>query len=537
MSSDIYPTRAIATSQAAMAATPHYLASKVGLTMLKRQGSAVDAAIAANAALGVVYPHLTGIGGDAFGLIYHRASQTLLGLNGSGRVSAQATPDVYRQRQLSVIPQRGPLAAITVPGAVAAWKLAHHRLGRLPWAEILQPAIELAETGYPLSISQHNWTQKDARLLMEFSGLHNPFLPEGTLPAPQQTVHNPGLANTLKQLAKSGPDSFYQGQIADRLIQYLGSLGSPLSAQDFANAEAQWVDPIETTYHSHRICELPPNSQGFTLLQMLNLIEPFNLTAIGHNSADYYHLMVEVAKLAFADRDRWLGDPDFVDIPIQELISKPYSDLRRARIAMGVAQTQAAKAIGGDTTYSAFIDAEGNAVSWIQSLYFDYGSAVVPSGTGIVLQNRGAIFSLEPGQVNTLTPGKRPFHTLMPAMALHPDGRLHTVFGTMGGEGQPQIQLALLTRLIDYGFDPQTAIDLPRWMWGRTWGKPSTTLKLEKRVSKAVRVELANRGHDVQVVPEWSELMGHASLITVDPETGELRGGCDPRSDGAALGL
>lgn len=533
----VYPTRPITVSASGMVVCPHHLASQAGLNILQQGGNAVDAAIATNAALGVVYPHMTGLGGDAFWLIYDAKSQQLHGLNGSGRAAQAATPDYYQKQGLSEIPQRGPLAAIMVPGAVDSWWQAHQRFGHLPWEQILHPALGLAEQGYLVSDSQVRWTRADADELRRYSGSEVPFLPGGKLPEPGQKISNPDLAQSLKQLAQTGRDGFYQGAIARQITTHLASLGGLLTPEDFAQHTSTWVDPITTTYRGYTVCELPPNTQGFALLQMLNLIEPFDLQAMGHGTADYYHLMVEATKLAFADRDRWVSDPAFAKIPVQELISKGYCDRRRARLNLTMAQSYQPGAVGGDTTYSAFVDRQGNAVSLIQSLYFDFGSAVVPPGTGIVLQNRGNCFRLDPKHPNCLAPGKRSFHTLMPAMVLHPDGTPYLVLGTMGGEGQPQTQLAMLTRVLDFGFDPQTAIDLPRWVWGRTWGNTSVFLNLENRIPKEIGSELTKRGHDVKVAPAWTDQMGHAHMIRINRESGELQGGCDPRSDGAALGL
>lgn len=315
------------------------------------------------------------------------------------------------------------------------------------------------------------------------------------------------------------------------MVAHLAELGGWLTTDDLARHSTTWVDPISTTYRGYRVCQLPPNTPGFTVLQMLNMVEGFNLDTIGHGTADYYHLLVEATKLAFVDRDRWLSDPDFTDIPVAELISKPYGDRRRARLSMTVAQDFTAPCIGGDTTYTAVVDNEGNAVSIIQSIYVDFGAAVVPPDLGFVLQNRGALFTLDPDHPNSLEPGKRPFHTLMPALVMTGENRPYLVLGTMGGEGQPQTQMALLTRMLDFGFDPQTAIDLPRWAWGRTWGESSTQLAMESRIDEAVRQALTKRGHQVTVAPPWSDQMGHAHAIRFDPEG--LRGGCDRRSDGA----
>nr|WP_026073093.1 gamma-glutamyltransferase [Nodosilinea nodulosa] len=518
-----------------MVVSPHHLASTAGLNILSQGGSAADAAIATQAALAVVYPHMTGLGGDGFWLGYQAGSGQLYGLNGSGRAGASCDRALFARLGLDAIPQRGPQSVITVPGGVAAWGEAHQRFGRLPWADLLQPAIALAEQGYVLSRSQAHWTRVNQSHLAAYGGGNNPFLPAGQVPEAGGQVTNLPLGATLRRLASAGPQDFYQGEIAAKLVAYLGHLGGWLSKDDFARHSTTWVDPIATTYRGYRVCQLPPNTQGFTVLQMLNVLEGFDLPAVGHGTADYYHLLVEATKLAFADRDRWLGDPDFTDIPLAELISKPYGDRRRARLSMAVAQDYSAPTVGGDTAYAAVVDREGNAVSIIQSNYFDFGSAVVPPELGFPLQNRGSLFSLDASHPNALAPGKRPFHTLMPGLVLNGEGHPHLVLGTMGGEGQPQTQLALLTRMLDFGFDPQMAIDLPRWVWGRTWGEATTQLALESRIPQAVQRDLAARGHQVTVAPAWADQMGHAHAIQVTPAG--LRGGCDRRSDGAIAAL
>jgi gamma-glutamyltranspeptidase len=514
-----------------MVVCPHRLASAAGADILRAGGNAIDAAIATQAALGVVYPHMTGLGGDAFWLIYDAAHQGLLGLNGSGRAAQSATVEFYRDQKLTQIPHRGPLSAITVPGAVDSWGVAHERLGHLPWADLLQPAIALATHGYPATGSQAYWTRQDQADLKAHAA-DSPFLPKGNLPQPEQRLTNPDLAATLETLAQAGSRSLYQGELAERIDAHLKTVGGLLTAQDLASHRSDWVIPISTTYRGHRVCQLPPNSQGLSVLQALNLIEAYDLQAIGHGTADYYHLLVEALKLAFADRDRWLTDPDFAQIPTEHLISKTYGNGLRSRIDMGQAQAVSATAIGGDTVYTAIVDGTGNAVSVIQSLYFDFGSTVMVPGTGFVLQNRGSFFSLNAEQSNCLAPHKRSFHTLMPGMVLT-NNRPEWVLGTMGGEGQPQTQLALLTRTLDYGFAPQPAIDLPRWLWGRTWGESNSGLTVEGRIPATVRAELQRRGHPVKAAPDWTEKMGHAHMIHIDPVTGALQGGCDRRSDGA----
>ncbi|MEL6385003.1 MAG: gamma-glutamyltransferase [Cyanobacteria bacterium J06626_18] len=524
-------------SQHGMVVCPHYLASQAGIQTLQQGGNAVDAAIAVQAALGVVYPHMTGLGGDAFWLIYDAKTRSLQGLNGSGRAAEKATQTFYTKQGYAEIPQRGPLSAITIPGAVDSWHQAHQRGGRLSWQALLRPAIALAEEGYPVTGSQVHWTRRDQPFLQQHTPMPCPFLPQDAVPTPGTILKNPDLAQTLRTLAAEGAAAFYQGAIAAQIVDHLSSIGGLLTATDFANHHADWVEPIQVTYRGYSVAELPPNSQGFTVLQMLNLIEPFDLQQIGHGTVDYYHLLVEVTKLAFADRDRWLSDPDFVKIPTAKLISKAYGDRCRSQLQWEKAGSYQAENMGGDTVYTAVTDSEGNAVSVIQSLYFDFGSTVVVPGTGFALQNRGSSFFLDSEHARCLAPYKRPFHTLMPAMVLHPDGKLHYVLGTMGGEGQPQTQLALLTRTLDFGFHPQEAINQPRWLWGRTWGEAVTGLLLEGRITPEVRQGLIDRGHPVTVAPDWTEKMGHAHMIRYCPGTREYQGGCDPRSDGAAIGL
>lgn len=517
--------------------SPHYLASQVGADILRAGGNAVDAAIATQAALGVVYPHMTGVGGDAFWLIYDQPTHSLRGLNGSGRAAAAAQPEFYQRQGLSAIPERGPLGVLTVPGAVDSWGKAHQRFGKLDWAALLQPAISLARRGYPMSSSQAYWTRRDRPIFQRYSPQSCPFLPSGRLPKARAVVTNPDLGNTLQCLAEAGPASFYQGAIADQIAQHLAGIGGLLTTADLAQHQSNWCTPIETRYRGYRIAQMPPNSQGFVLLQMLNLIEAFDLTTWGEGTADYYHLMVEATKLAFKDRDRWLTDPNFVDIPLAELIDKRYSDQQRQHLSREAAGVSHPPTIGGDTVYTAVTDPAGNAVSVIQSVYFDYGSAVIVPGTGFVLQNRGCFFSLEAAHSNVLTPHKRTFHTLMPGMVLSADGSPHLVLGTMGGEGQPQTQLALLTRLLDFGFMPQAAVDAPRWRWGRTWGERETKLALERRIPQPVRQQLQTLGHSLKVEPDWTEKMGHAHVIRCSGDGSRYEGGCDPRSDGAAVAL
>lgn len=531
----MYPTRPIPMAKHGMVACPHHLASAVGLRILQQGGNAIDAAIAVNSTLGVVYPHMTGIGGDSFWLIYEAKSGKLFGLNGSGRSGKSATRDFYYNQGFTVLPSRGPLAAITVPGTVDAWAVAQKRFGQLTLAEVLQPAIAYAKEGYPVSASQEKWTAQNFELLSEYGFSQRTFLPDGQVPQVGTILTNLGLANTLEAIATHGPDIFYRGEIAQTITDYLAKLGGILTPEDFASHQSDWVEAIATQYRGKTIYQMPPNTQGFTVLQILNLIEGFDLQKIGHDTADYYHLLIEATKLAFADRDRWLTDPTFAEIPIQHLISKEYAEQRRSLINMQQAGDYKPGIMGGDTTYSAIVDAAGNAVSMIQSIYYDYGCGVVAGETGVILQNRGSFFSLNENHINRLEPAKRTFHTLIPAMVMDKDKPL-IIFGTMGGEGQPQTQVALLTRILDFGFNLQSAIDLPRWLYGRTWGSASSKLSLENCISVEAQNQLMQRGHPVEITDPWCDAMGHAHAIKIDAQTGVLSGGSDPRSDGIALG-
>jgi gamma-glutamyltranspeptidase/glutathione hydrolase len=346
----------------------------------------------------------------------------------------------------------------------------------------------------------------------------------------------PELAETIETVAEKGREGFYEGPVAEEIARSVQDEGGILSAEDLASQRSDWVDPISTTYRGLTCYQHPPNSQGFAHLMMLNILEGFDLHSMGEDSADYLHLLVEATKAVFVDRDRYLTDPEFADIPLEQLLSKEYAAELRASIDMNRSRSPAAtKSPAGDTTYSAVVDAEGNAASVIQSLYYECGSAFVAGGSGVCLQNRGSFFSLDEEQTNRLEPGKRTFHTLMPGM-LFQDGLPSMIYGTMGGEGQPQTQTALVTRTVDFGHDIQSAIDRPRWLYGRTWGETTSDLRVESRIPEAVVSMLRARNHPVRVVEEWSDAMGHAQGIVLDHERSVLMGGADPRGEGIAIG-
>ncbi len=515
-----------------MVVSPHYLASQAGNTILEKGGNAFDAAVAVSACLAVVYPHMTGLGGDSFWLTYSNKEEKVRVYNGSGRTGINVTRDAYEGQ--SSIPIRGIESAITVPGMVDSWDAVLNKYGRLSLAEVLQPAIEYAAKGFPLSLDQHENTVKRADLLKGDSDAGRIFLPNQQIPKAYQRFIQLDLSNTLKRLAESGRDDFYKGELADRIISSLKNKGSRLTLEDFAHHQGEWAEPISTTYRGYDVYQAPPNSQGFVGLMALNMLENFNFNSIKEGSYHYYHLLVEALKRSFQDRNKHLTDPEFYDIPLQKLISKSYGKEMADELQFDRVTDVETQSVGSDTAHAAVIDEDGNAVSFIQSLYFEFGSGVVAGDTGIVMQNRGSFFSLDPAQVNCLEPKKRTFHTLMPAMALK-DGIPRILYGTQGGEGQPQTQTAILTRMIDYGMDPQTAISAPRFVWGRTWGQQTQELKIEGRVGIDVLEQLSKAGHIVNKVEDFDGIMGHANAILVDDE-GFVHGGVDPRSNGAAVG-
>jgi oxamate amidohydrolase len=523
-----------------LVATPHALASKAGLAVLERGGNAVDAAVAAGAAIAVVYPHMNGIGGDSFWLIYDARGRRLRALNAAGRSAAAAELETYRARFGAAIPVRGGAAALTVPGVVSGWWAAH-ALSRdslaspIAWSALLEAAIVHAREGFPPSPGQRRETADATDLFADATprdlreGLWRVFHPD--LLGRERFVQS-DLASTLEEIALGGADAFYRGALAARIARGAGAAGSPLTADDLARHQPEWVEPLRVAYRGGEAASFPPPTQGFAALAILSLLEGFDVGSLGE--ADYVHVVVEATKLAFEDRDRYLADPTQATVPVARCLDPARLAERRRRISRRAAMPAAGPAATGDTIAIVTADADGNAVALIQSLYWEFGSGVIAGDTGVLLQNRGAFFSLDPGHVNRLAPRKQTAHTLIPSMYLV-DGRPRLVYGTMGGEGQPQTQAALVTRIVDRGLDPQAAVEAPRWLFGRTWGEETRSLRLEDRFGDDVREALRGRGHEVEVVEGWSDLMGHAQLIRMD-QAG-LTGASDPRADGAALGF
>jgi len=527
-----------------LVASPHPLATGAGLRVLQRGGTAVEAAIATASTLAVVYPHMNGLGGDNVWLIYRARTGEVHALLAIGWAGREVTIDAYRAAGYREIPRRGPLAANTVPGAVDGWAEAYAFSravlgGREPFEALLEDAVYYAEAGFPVTAGQAAWTLNALASgeLADQEAWRRTFVrPDGSPPAPGDRWALPALAETLKVLGREGRDGFYRGPIARALCAALRARGGWLREEDFASFRSQWAAPLSVPYRRWTIFATPPPTQGVTSLQILRILGAFPVDAWGDDSIDYYHVMVEAAKLAIQDRDTWIADPLHVPVPVGELLSEGRALRHASRIDLGRASPPGGSAAkDGDTVSVAVVDAQGNAVSLIQSIYFDFGSGVVVEDTGVLLQNRGTAFSLDPSHPNALAPGKRPFHTLTPALALR-DGRVELVYGTMGGEGQPQTQAALVTRILDLGMDVQAALDAPRWVYGRTWGAPTQTVAVESRVPGAVVEGLRSRGHDVRVVAAWDDRMGHAHAIRVDLQTGTRYGGADLRGDGIAAG-
>lgn len=528
---------------------PHCLASQAGLKVMQEGGNAVEAVIAAAAAIGVVYPHMNGVGGDNFWLIYNAYKNELKALNSSGRSAHQATIDYYQKQGLKEIPSRGALAAITVPGAAAGWESAFvysekRMKGKYRWNDLLQPAIHYAKEGFPVTSSQEHWTtinldrsNDQFRHLQRYSEFRKVFLKKNDLSyRAGEMMKQPDLALTLEGIAKEGSSFFYQGELARAMAEDVQNHGGLLSYEDFTEHCSDWVNPITVPYRGHDVYNLPPNTQGFASLSILNILNQFDLQEIEEGSADYYHLMAEAVKLSFHDRDQYLTDPEFSPIPLDELISAARGKELAGKINFDrVLNLEKLLDPKGDTVWIGAVDKDGNAVSFIQSIYHEFGSGFIPKNTGVLLQNRGAFFSLDPEHVNCLQPRKRTYHTLNPAM-LFKEGKPYLVYGTMGGEGQPQTQAALVTRIVDYGFSVQGAIDAPRWLYGRTWGAKSNSLKVEGRIEKDIIHNLKKRGHIVDVLDPFTDIMGHAGAIKIDPVTNVKFGGADPRGDGAAAG-
>ncbi|HUJ73424.1 MAG TPA: gamma-glutamyltransferase, partial [bacterium] len=496
--------------------------------VLKSGGNAMDAAIAASATLCVTEPQSTGIGGDCFMLIHEAKTGKLHGLNGSGRAPAKATLEAYRQRGHTTMPERGILS-VTVPGAIDAWETALRRFGTRSLSDVLQPAIRFAEQGYAVSpVVAHFWKRNQA-LLQRFDDSRRVMLVDGNAPVAGSRHRQPDLARSLKLIARHGKDAFYRGPLAEALVQFSHRERGLLELEDLANHKSEWVEPICTDYRGIRLYEIPPNGQGITALMALNILENTNLASMRHLSADYLHLFTEAMKLATAERDRFVADPAFGNVPVELLLSKDFAASQYGRInperalahplASGVPEHR-------DTIYLTVVDKDRNAVSFINSLFANFGSGMIAGETGIMLQNRGWGFVLEEGHANCIAPGKRPLHTIIPAMAYRGQQPI-LCFGVMGGHYQAMGHAYVFTNWLDYGMDLQESLDAPRFL------PRNGVLTVERPIPAATRRELERRGHQVQ---EAEVPFGGGQMIYMDSESGVLQAGSDCRKDGCAMG-
>jgi gamma-glutamyltranspeptidase/glutathione hydrolase len=534
-------SRSAAVAKHGMVATSQPLAVQAGLDVLRAGGNAADAAIAANAVMGLVEPMSCGIGGDLFVLYWDAKTQKLYGLNASGRSPFALNMEVFRQRQLAVIPSEGPLSW-SIPGCVSGWEALHQRFGRAEWESLLAPAIAHAEDGFPVTEVISGYWTTGARALRRWPDSAKTFLIDGRAPREGEMFRNPNLAASYRAIAADGAKAYYQGPIAEKIVAFSEANGGFFSLRDFAEHTSDWVEPVSTNYRGHDVWQLPPNGQGLAVLQMLNVLEGYDLKSLGLGSPEYLHLLVEAKKLAFADRARYYADPDFAALPVPELISKEYAAKRRERINPNSAMfnVPAGDEIlsHGDTIYLTVVDAERNCCSLIQSNFEGFGSKVVPSDVGFALQNRGALFALVDTHLNRLEPHKRPFHTIIPGMVTK-DGRPFFSFGVMGGDMQPQGQVQVLVNMIDFGLDVQAAGDAARVRHDGSatpTGLPETptggTVIAESGISDATIKSLEAKGHLVRRGQDGGGYQG----ILIDWEKGTLIGGTEPRKDGMALG-
>jgi len=512
---------------------PHSLASQAGLDILRDGGNAIEASIAVAATLAVVYPHMTGIGGDGFWLM-HAPNQPMLSIDACGAAGAGVTRDLYGD--LSSIPWRGPLAANTVAGTVSGWGAAYkhsraHWGGRLPFSRLLESAIHYAREGFPVTHSQEQNTRNKLGELISQPGFASAFLNQGEVPGYGQRHRFPALAATLEQLARAGADDFYRGELARQIGTDLAAVGSPLSSADLAQHHAQVKPPLQLRLSDATVYNMAPPTQGLASLLILGIYDRIRQAGWNPDNAAGIHALVEATKQAFLVRDKHVTDPAHMQVDPATLLGNKTLEALAAAVLLQQASPWPAPVSDGDTTWIGVVDAAGRAVSMIQSIYFEFGSGVVLPGSGIWWQNRGCSFDLAPGRLRSLEPGRKPFHTLNPAMTTLDDGRL-LIYGTMGGEGQPQTQAAVFARYVWGGHNVRSAVAAPRWLLGRTWAEQSTTLKLESRYAPEVIQTLRELGHPVEIVADFDERMGHAGALVLHPG-GLIEGGEDPRSDGS----
>jgi gamma-glutamyltranspeptidase/glutathione hydrolase len=539
--------RSVVVARNGMVATSHPLAAQVGLDVLKKGGNAVDAAIATSAAMGLMEPMSCGIGGDLYAIVWDAKTQELYGLNASGRAPLKATRQWFKEHGHESIPTAGPLSW-SVPGCVDGWDALRKRFGTMSFTELLEPSIRYADEGVPVPEVIAGYFRGAERTIQRDPGMAETYLVADEngrrrVPRRGELFKNPHLARSYRLIAKDGRDAFYKGEIAEKILALSDKVGGLFAKQDFEGNTPTWVDPVSTTYRGYEVWELPPPGQGIAALQMLNILEPYDLKKLGPNSPDYWHLLVEAKKLAFADRAKYYADPAFAKVPVDALISKPYAAERRKLIdtTKALPNVAAGDALLGkaDTIYLCVVDKDHNCVSLIQSNYMGFGSGLAAPGTGFGLQNRGCLFALDDNHANRLEPGKRPFHTIIPAMVTQA-GKPRFVFGVMGGDMQPQGHVQVLVNLLDFGMDVQAAGEAPRvehvgsaTPTGQAGRPNGGTVRAEVALPDAVVEELKRRGHQVERVRVNG---GGYQGIWIDATTGVMHGGTEARKDGAAVG-
>ncbi len=537
--------RSVTVAPHGMVATSHPLAAQIGLDVLKGGGNAVDAAIATSAAMGLMEPMSCGIGGDLFAIVWDAKTQKLYGLNANGAAPLKATRKLFVDKGLKEIPERGPLSW-SVPGCVDGWDALRTKFGTMPLKDLLAPSIDYAEKGVPVpEVIEGYWRASERSLAKDTDSAAVFLVPgrEGERRAPRlgEVFKNPTLAKTYAMIAEGGRDAYYKGEIAKRLVAFSDKKGGLFSLEDFTRHASEWVEPVKTTYRGYDVWELPPPGQGIAALQMLNLLEPHDLKKLGPTSPDYWHLLIEAKKLAYADRAKYYTDPRFAKVPVQELISKEYAKERGKLLDPAKALTEIpagdAKLGKADTIYLCVVDKDRNCVSLIQSNYMGFGSGLAPADLGFAIQNRGTLFALDENHANRLEPGKRPFHTIIPAMVTK-DGKPYFTFGVMGGDMQPQGHVEVLVNMLDFGMNVQAAGEAPRvehvgsaTPTGKA-GKGGGTVRAEAGIPEEVVKELTSRGHTVERVRVNG---GGYQGILIAPN-GVLQGGTEYRKDGAAVG-
>ena len=517
-----------------MVVAPHHLAASIGADIIRDGGNAIEAMVAAAAGIAVCYPHMNGLGGDNFWLI-HSPGKTPMGIDSCGAAAELASIDFYREHSLDVIPGRGPLAALTMAGAVSGWQRAlkfskDHWGGRMPLDRLLAPAIDYARSGVLVT---HTLADNALVKLVELQyqpGFAEQYLVSGRPVQYGETLRQRALADTLENLAHVGLEDFYHGDIARSMARDLETLGSPLRLSDFVRHESLTLEPLKLTVAGHQVYNMPPPTQGLASLIILGVFDRLGIRGV--DSFDFVHGLIEATKCAFRIRDTQVCDPVYMDIDPQKFLDSSFLDSLAEGVDMKNASPWPDASAKGDTVWLGAIDAEGRAVSFIQSVYWEFGSGMILPGTGVTWQNRGTSFSLDPTNHNQLAPFKRPFHTIQPALALLSDGRVMP-YGTMGGEGQPQTQAMIFVRHVLNNVGLQEAVSAPRWLLGRTWGSTKTNLRIEQRFNPVLYDSLRIAGHDIEQVGAFEEIMGHAGALVWHPD-GLIEGAFDPRSDGAA---